>query len=441
MNTDAWTNDAGHAADRIASLAPAEVHQAICQAAIDAIRAGLDAELLDGHVVTRADGLIGATRDRRNDRITHLDRELADARRRLDRARANANNEDDPDLAQEYRDDARRQMDRIRELQTERTRLADTGNDDLGATFDSGADYVAHALARLATIERDAHGTIGDALAHIVDFTDIDVSQPGVAHLEFHVKVPADGRVARLGPIRATVNNHAYRNTIAQDARGDVARELLARNATAHGLATRLRSSPHHVLVEVTETLQAHGFTQLAAGTAARSGLRPLYAVLAYHLWNEPLPADLDPAYVGHVLATYQNPDFAWNLRYHALDCTLRQHLIDAAVHAGGTITVADAAARLHGTGVDEIRITIFTRVQHLGDTPPWLPCLQRSGNWTRQAPRTGKHLTTITCPHCGGRATKAVRTPETPDGLLCPACRRTPRPGSPIYPADYLAL
>jgi hypothetical protein len=402
---------------------------------------GLPAEFLDGHTVTRADGLLGAIRDQRGDRLDHLDQELADARRRLNRARANANDEEDSELAAEYRADARHQMDRIRHLEDQRAQQAVTTDGASAAEFTSGADYVAHALARLATIERDTHGAIGDALSHILDFTDIDVTEPGIVTLSFHIKVPADGRVARLGPLHATVRNHAYRNTIARDARGDVPRRILASMATANGLASQLGSSPHQVLTEVVDALRTAGYTPLAAGTAVRSGLGPLYAVLAHYLWDEPLPAGLEPAYARHIVATYRNPDFAWDHRYHALDCTLRQQLIDAVHAAGGCLTMAEAIERLAGTKVDNPRISNFTRTQHLGDAPPWPPCLQRRGNWARQAPRTARSLATHTCPHCGGRATKAVRTPETPNGLLCPTCRRTPDEDSPTFPTDYLSI
>lgn len=441
MTDTAWTNDAGRAADRIASVNPAELHRAICQAAVDGIRAGLPAELLDGHTVTRADGLLGAIRDQRGDKLAHLDQEIAAAHRQREQARNNANRASTSELAAEFLEDASTLLDRARQLEKQRAELLATDDTAPVTEFDSGADYVAHALARLATIERDAHGAIGDALSHILDFTDVDVTEPGRVGLTFHIKVPADGRVARLGPLHASVRNHAYRNTVARDARGDIPRRVLAGVATANGLASQLGTSAHQILTEVTAELHKAGYTPLAAGTAVRSGLGPVYAVLTHDLWNEPLPDHLDPDYVAHILTTYKNPDFAWDHRYHALDCTLRQQLIDTVHAAGGVITMADAVSRLTGTRVDHLRIANFTRTQQVGDAPPWPPCLERQGNWARQAPRTMRFLTTHTCPHCSDPITKAVRTPETADGLLCRICRRTPRPDSPTYPDDYLAL
>jgi hypothetical protein len=275
----------------------------------------------------------------------------------------------------------------------------------------------------------------------VLEFTSIDTTEPGWATVGFELLAPADGRVARIGPIYARVANHAYRNTLRKNVERDENHRLIIDWATAHGLTERLRhQSSDRILEEVRLELIAHGYSPLAAGLLLRSGLEPLDCVIGHELWDEPLPADVDPAYLDHIVRTYTSPDFSWIVREHSIDSTERQTLIDIVWNLGGTAHLGEVEALLEGTSLTRQRVTVLTRPQVLGNAPAWLECLRRSGNWAKRAAAWNKVLHVVRCPHCGGHARHAVRTPETAGGLLCPDCRRTPEPDSPVFPSVYLA-
>ena len=86
----AWTDDRGNLSRRLASIRPAELHQALTGAAIEGIRHGLPAELLDGYEAARNGRSLGYQLDRaRHDSSISTSR-LASASGRPD-ARRNAN--------------------------------------------------------------------------------------------------------------------------------------------------------------------------------------------------------------------------------------------------------------------------------------------------------------------------------------------------------------
>jgi hypothetical protein len=436
-----WSPASGKPTDRVASILPEELHRAIADSAVAALRTGIPLQLLDGHVAS-GPFLPGRGRHRRRDRAKHLDEQIAELERTIRNARRNANATDDDEVAQGFLSDAEDAQTRLRKARLARAELdveADGGA--VPTTFESGADYLAHALARLACCEKKGSPELNEPISRVLEFTSIDTSEPGWATFGFKLLIPADGRVARLGPIYARVANCAYRNTLRKNVELDEGHRLLFDLATAHGLTERLQhTSADRVLEEVRVELITHGYSPLAAGILLRSGLEPIYRVIGHELWNEPLPADLDPAYATHLVRIYRSPDFAWTVREHSIDCSTRQALIDIVWNLGATANLGEIEEALEGTSLTRQRVTVLARPQQLGDAPVWHSCLRRTGNWAPRAPITKKILHVVDCPHCGGHARHAVRTPETPGGLLCPDCRRSPDTDSPVFPPVYLA-
>ena len=93
-----WSDDRGPLSRRLASIRPAELHQAVARAAIDGIRNGLAAELLDGYEAARTGRSLGFHLDRRQTRLEHLDEQIGQCEREAANARRNANLTDDDDL-------------------------------------------------------------------------------------------------------------------------------------------------------------------------------------------------------------------------------------------------------------------------------------------------------------------------------------------------------
>lgn len=441
----ARSTDTGRLTERIASVAPAELHRELVAAAVAALRDGAPVELLDGLQYWRASDLTHQITDTRARRLAALEVDLVAARAAYRQARANANTTRNERLRSDYLADAEREAERIDQLEAdlaaERDRPADRSEPE---SFDSDCDFLAHALAGLVHHGEHAPRELADALSTVVQFSafrPVHTTDPPQLEVEFCLLLPADGRVARFGPITCRITNRAYRNTLRDTGDTQRLRAWLAHRHVAAG-HQHLDTAPHRAVQFLAEQLESvAGWTQLAARTLARSGLEPLYAIATHLLWGDSVPDDLDPGYVELVTSTYGSADFGWNRRHHALDCSLRQRCVDAAVAAGGHIACVDLEAALADTKVDAVRITVYSRPQTLGGAPTWEPCLERHGDWIQQHPKSGRSLSAIACPHCGGWASRVVRTPETPACLLCPACRRMPTADSPVFPDPYLRL
>lgn len=435
------STDRGRTADRVASIDPGELHAAICHAAIDALRKGAPLESLDGleyfHLRSAGFGVRNTTEQRRE----MFDAQIRRQRRIAEQARVNANAASSPRLREEFLTDVENAY---LELEALEQQLEELEHESEGGVvpeqFDAEIDFIAHALAQLATTRTTPTSEFGEAINRVI--TDLRIRPETISRrceVEFYLLLPADGMVLRFGPIRTTVANHAYISTLPDDVRVDSPRLVLTGQATAHQLVGARSKSPHEVLQEVKRALVAHGYTDLAAGIIVRSDFGPLYEIAAHDLWGEPLTGDYDPGYVELVLSLYRSESFRWNPRHHSLDCTLRQHLVDAVARRGGSAGYPDVIADLVGTGVDDQRVTVFSRAQQLGEAPPWEPCVERIGRWVQYAPRSERSLRLWPCPHCGGHATKVVRVPEVAACLLCPDCLRMPTVGSPRFPDSYV--
>lgn len=439
-----WTSDNGPLAERVATIDPTELHEAVVSSAIEALQTGATCVALDGLEYWRVGDAMKGYTNTAFRRQADMEGRLVSARQDYDRARQNANTAVSPAVRDDFVRDAEAQRAEIDVLEDSLAADAD-GDDGPMSTFedfDSDCDFLAHALAGIVTFGEHCPREVVEALDRVLEFTNFEPlpeEDPPMVRLEFCLLLPADGRVARFGPISCLVRNHAYRNTLRNSGASARARALLTRGP---GPTTKANPNalPHVAVNEAMQQLVGHGWTRRAARTLVCSGVPALYAIAATELWDVELPLDLDSAYVDLVRATYGNPEFAWNPHRHAVDCAHRQTVVDTVVSNGATSLPA-LEQQLSETSIDANRLSIFSRPQDLGGAPVWLPCLERTGNWTRQAAKAGRGLQAIPCPHCGGFAAKVVRTPETPACVICPTCRRMPSADSPIFPAEYLEL
>jgi hypothetical protein len=437
------STDHGRTADRVASIDPLELHQAIASASIEALRKGAPIERLDGleyfHIRSAGFGVRNAGQQRRELLIAQIERQKMIA----EQARENANTVATGRLRDAFVRDAENAYLELEQLEKQLEQLdRDERPSVLPDEFETEVDFIAHALAQLAKIRTTPSGEFGNAIQQVI--TDMRIV-PHPVHrtcdVEFSLLLPADGMVLRFGPIRTIVSNRAYPASLPDDVRPHAPRLLLTRQATAHQLRSAKATSDHEILQDVKRALVQAGYTDLAAGIIVRSDFGPLFTIAAHDLWGEPLPDNFDPRYVELVLSTYRSPAFRWNPRHHSLDCALRQRLVDAVASRGGTLGVPAVIELLATTEVNAQRIAIFSRTQQLGDAPPWEPCLERIGEWKQQAPRSGRSLRVWDCPHCGGNATKVIRVPEVAACVICPDCRRMPVGNSPVFPEEYVKL
>ncbi len=163
----------------------------------------------------------------------------------------------------------------------------------------------------------------------------------------------------------------------------------------------------------------------------------------------------LDPAYVNWIIHTYTQ-NIPWGESWTSSTWTLERKLANLILNqpdpAQG-IPILQACTEL---GVDYDTLVALTRSGSIHNsgwrTPPLF-----TRNWNRgEIGIQQRRLCLPTCPHpdCPARgagsddptlanatvlASHILHTPETPDGTLCPACRRMPSNPSVHFPASYL--
>jgi DNA invertase Pin-like site-specific DNA recombinase len=429
-----WTADQGRNADRVASIDTDELHRAIVDAASNALRSGAEVEILDGLKFWRTSDLRSSVINETQRKIDRISADTNETRRFYEQARLNANKVDDPELAADLLADAQSHRKRLRTLEADLAELAAVEPNLVPESFASDADFIAHGLAALANCGTRAPAELSEALSQVLRFHSakcvFDSPAPSVT-FSFSLLVPANGQVASFGPIEASVRNRAYLATLKSLPRIENAREALC---------IRTPNMPAHLAMrDLARALSNLGWTKLAASTLARSGMKSLYSIAFDLLDNHGLTAELDDDYARFVVDIYGSKRFAWNARYHHVDCTERQALIDIAVRSGGSVghqELTDGAARL---GISAATIALSTRDQNFGSAPVWKASLTRAGEWHGSSRRSERFLVAVRCPHCDRFASKAIRVPEIPGGLLCPECRRIPTADSPQFPEEYL--
>jgi hypothetical protein len=429
--------DRGRTADRVATVRPADLHTAICDAALKALRDGAPAKL-DGREAVQllARQMVGQEAGER--RREHLTAQIASQHRVARRARDNANKASSDDMRQDFMADVEEAYaERIR-LQAELKALEEASEHRLlPESFASELDYVAHALAQLAATTTTPSREFGNAILDVIDGLQVVPAHDRTkCDVTFNLLLPFDGMVAQFGPIHTTVRNRAYPATLRDSLQGESPRSRLARRAHQHDVGT-VTYNPMEVLQHVAMALRDEGYNPLAAGTLMRSQFEPLYDYVALRLWNDSVDQPLDSGYIDWLDSVYRDPNFRWNQRHHRVPAHTRQTLVDAILARDGEAAVPDLIADLRGSDVGPQQMAWFGRDISDGEFPPWKHCVVRLGDWGPGSSRKAKSLTLRRC-ICGDFATLVVRAPEVPEGVLCPTCHRMPRADSPTFPDAY---
>jgi hypothetical protein len=434
------TTDRGKTTERVASVDPLELHRAIVDAAVTALREGAPLGVLDGYEhfrVTRTGIGIANTKHQRR---RHVEEQIAIQKRIADNARRNANLTDDVATCEGFLSDAAHAHAEIAELTDELAAIDDKSSSRLlPASVDSEVEFLAQALASLRSVATVGDGTLGDALGTILKIDRIEPAPlEDSVRISFHLLIPAEGAVLAFGPIEAVVPNRAYRATLSTRTQVERARASLTQIARRSNPAAKLVESEIEALQVVRADLIKAGYSMLAAGTMIRSGRPSIYSIIANELWEAPIPDHIDPGFVSHIRSIYRAANFRWEPRHYSIDVSRHQQLVDELIRQGGSA----GQVFLHDeTSVKAHHITLFSRDQQYGSSPTWPACVERIGDWRQQSPRAGRSLRAITCPHCGGWASLVIRVPEIPDCVLCPKCHQMPTQPGTYFPDDYTQL
>lgn len=438
----------GYRGGRVSMIA---VNRAMVVTAAHALRHGVEIERLDGLASWRAsrDGL--TITDTRASRLTDLRARAAAAQRSAATARAQAREAEDDGAddgtvklfkadAIELTRKAAKLAQELHELET--TVAAEETTDSpagVGALHSEGA-LLAKALTALW-----AQGRMADseqALAVRTIFEGPYMWPDGMnVHGRFSMLLPADGGVMRLGPMFFTLPNETASATelVALRMRNqasDVPGAGTLRSATVQPGRVRLGGDVTPATRSAHEMLVAAGLSSKAAWVVTFAPFPELREVLLASLNGTKLPEVADERWVApewrqHLLQRYTDPTFAWSRNRHTMLSWVRQMLADTCLANGGLsrreLLELLARYRFHSTVLHGLTNVAGTTKKHQG--PPWLPSVQRDGNWKRcsDASQLGG-VVNISCRHCGDPATLVVRSPETAEGLLCGGCEHLPR-------------
>ena len=113
------STDRGRTADRIASINPGELHRAICDAAIAALRNGAPIEQLEGFTSFTLNGRLAARHDTTEQKRSHLTKRIADEEDVAKRARSNANQVNDEEAQAGFLNDAVKAHAEVKRLRKE----------------------------------------------------------------------------------------------------------------------------------------------------------------------------------------------------------------------------------------------------------------------------------------------------------------------------------
>ena len=267
---------------------------------------------------------------------------------------------------------------------------------ELGQTFETNADLVAHAIAALSNVESIASSDLRDALRTVISnerwFIDGDY-----VRWDLSIELPHPDGTVTLGPISGRVLNRHIPSATVPSTKDRVSQKLLVEN----------------------------GLCEAASYSATACPSPVLSTVLMAHLSQAPLDQEIDPEWADHIVATYADLSFAWNRGKWRLPDEGRRALLSLLSDAGGQLSQREILA----TGITKSQLRYLGRVT---DAPSGQPIVRRAAN-VRNA-----MYTLIECPHCGGFASHSIVTPETPLGVLCPSCWRMPVALSPVFPEMY---
>lgn len=401
-------------AEHLATIRKRELHRSIATTVAEAIRDGVGANLLANQMFWLGDSTQLPDFGTQSTRLRTLERRIEETERRLRRAHSNARLADHTESAQRFVADTIKYERELKKLQTELKAIQAEANIEptLGERFESNAGLVAAALANLATIDdtppadrTDNAQNVRKALATILSHTRF-TTEGKEAHWSLHVQIPVPEGIVSLGPITGTVANTKH-------------------NPPADNHLTRTQRR------KLVKELVGTGINLQAARVLANCPHRQLVDALAAHLSGAP-DTGLDKDLLEHLASIYTKSGFRWMPGVWRFDEPPRQKLLDLLLEANGELSVA----AINAAGIDR---HVCARLSRHLDTPTGTAIVERVGRWGVRTKATDRSLRLRACPHCGGWASLVCLTPETPEGVLCPTCRRMPTPDSPTFPECYL--
>ena len=410
---------------KLAVIDQKELHRSIVEGVASALESGVRVALLDGHSAY-IDLERFVTINNQKARLDHLIREQEDAQSLAKKARAFAVREEDPDLVEAYREDARHHANRARRIAHSISAMRDKEiATEVPDEFTAETDYLIYAIASLLTDDGRLPAEARSALRTVLH--SFDLAQEGsMIRWRMELLVPADGKVMILGPITGTV-----------PVRG---RQLAPAELAAVGaphLSSKTRSRRIH-------DLEKAGYPRDLATTAC---LAPAPQLVEALLGYDPEWPNNDSEFNHRAFNEHLRNEWGshpvWAKGVYIQTAWVRQAIADLVANQGGSAPIADLRAGLRALGLRSDTIHRYSQPGPAKDprTPPWPPTVVRIDDPSSGSNYGAAIFANPTCPVCDKPATAVVRVIEVPDAILCRDCLVMPSRPDLVFPRIYAGL
>jgi len=274
----------------------------------------------------------------------------------------------------------------------------------------------------------DPSGTVGrdeaEALDKVLD--DLQLREVGDDRIEFSFNwlIPADGTVARFGPITGTIQRRgrvltpAERSQLEGGGRDRRDRRVLVHQLEKAGLS-----------YDIARAVSVSPFAQL--GEALLGGDPEWPGV----------PDGFDHHEFNEFLREKYRALPSWAKGVYCQTNPKRQALADAVAAFGGKARIDQLRVVTRVLGIKDTDLHPLTLPRVKPNTLIWEPSVSRVGIWSATTMADESYAESRWCSNCDASATAVVRVPEVPGSILCRECCTSPFDPSRVFPSVYVDL
>jgi hypothetical protein len=321
----------------------------------------------------------------------------------------------------------------------------------------------ARALTVLYRVENRAPRAVSDALGQILKDITFELTPKGRIQWKLFVLLPTSEGAVRLGPICGEVAPAlkkllVTRSILTTGPRNEAAMEVFcAGGSMSEALKKVADWSAARISFNVSKVLMDKGLPANTLSTLLNSKVPQLRMAVIGGVILKPnmdssdvskVAKDLNvpgcsTEWVEHVLHFYLFSHRTHFPSYWISGVGRRQILLNTILEAGGELTI-DEFAKASGGGFSRTELTQRLLSPPASDgSVEFLSVIEPGEIYEKVSGRiTGRSsVKLVTCPHCGGFASRVIVVPELTRQLLCPNCRKMPVIDSPEFPVVYIEM
>lgn len=322
----------------------------------------------------------------------------------------------------------------------------------------------ARALAVLRLVDNNAPKAVSEALGQILRDITFTPTKNGMIQWNLFLVLPTQEGAIRVGPITGEIEPVLKKLLSVRSPLTTAPRVAAVLSVFSSGgtMTQALEAAPdwsaEALKFHVAKALAAKGLPSKTLATLINAKVPELRMAVISGVLHQPnmtvedIPrvakelniANCSLEWVEHVLRFYlfsQRSGYSINW---AANIDNRQEILDHILKAEGEVTVGDLE-KLHAGGLSRADlVSRLLRPKVSSGSTDYLSLLEAGNNFqisNENRVTTNSTLRLVTCPHCGGFASRVIIVPEVTRQLLCPSCRKMPIENSPQFPISYLTV